>query len=180
VGKLLDLVESFDGSPCSICALSVHEASDCAIVRIITNKSIEARRILAGDKLAYSETDILIVELSQGHSLSSLCLSLLGAELNIQFAYPLMLRPNGTPTIALAVDDLTLAGQILRRKNFRLFGRRTCRRARRITERATAAVRAAPHWEPPGLVDPLRRQPPFRIRAAMHPIPAAVTACRYS
>src|SRR6185295_10011304 len=91
-------------------------------VRIITNKSLEARRILADDKLAYSETDILVVELSQGHTLSSLCLSLLGAELNIQFAYPLMLRPNGTPTIALAVDDLTLAGQILRRKNFRLFG----------------------------------------------------------
>ena len=122
VGKLLDLVESFDGSPCSICALSVHEASDCAIVRLITSKSDAARSILREDKLAFSETDILVVELSEGHTLSSLCLSLLGAELNIQFAYPLMLRPNGTPTIALAVDDLTLAGQILRRKNFRLFG----------------------------------------------------------
>ena len=33
-----------------------------------------------------------------------------------------MLRPNGTPTIALAVDDATLAGQILRRKNFNLLG----------------------------------------------------------
>ncbi len=122
VGRLLDLVESFDGSRCSICALSVNESSDCAIIRLITNKTVEARRILNEDKLAFSETDILVVELSEGHTLSSLCLSLLGAELNIQFAYPLMLRPNGTPTIALAVDDLTLAGQILRRKNFRLFG----------------------------------------------------------
>ncbi|GIW73855.1 MAG: hypothetical protein KatS3mg103_0377 [Phycisphaerales bacterium] len=52
----------------------------------------------------------------------ALCLSLLGAELNIHFAYPLMLRPNGTATIALSVDDMTLAGQILRRKCFRLFG----------------------------------------------------------
>jgi hypothetical protein len=122
VGRLLDLVESFDGSKCAICALSVHESSDCAIVRIITNQSKEARVKLNEQKLAYSETDILVVELSQHHTLSSLCLSLLGAELNIHFAYPLMLRPNGTPTIALAVDDLTLAGQILRRKNFRLFG----------------------------------------------------------
>lgn len=122
VGRLLDLVESFDGSTCSICALSVNESSDCAIIRLITNRCMEARRILGKDKLAFSETDILVVELSEGHTLSSLCLSLLGAELNIQFAYPLMLRPNGTPTIALAVDDLTLAGQILRRKNFRLFG----------------------------------------------------------
>ena len=47
---------------------------------------------------------------------------LLGAELNIHFAYPVMLRPNGTPTIALSVDDLTLAGQLLRRKDFKLLG----------------------------------------------------------
>jgi hypothetical protein len=122
IGKLLHVVESFDGGSCHICALNVHEASDCSIVRIITNNSGQARRILNEDKLAYSETDLLVVELSEGHTLSSLCLSLLGAELNIHFAYPLMLRPNGAATIALAVDDLTLAGQILRRKNFRLFG----------------------------------------------------------
>lgn len=122
VGKLLDLVESFDGSMCQVCALNVHEASDCSIVRLITNNSGDARQILQRHKLAFSETDLLVVELSHGNTLSSLCLSLLAAELNIHFAYPLMLRPNGTPTIALAVDDLTLAGQILRRKNFRLFG----------------------------------------------------------
>jgi hypothetical protein len=122
VGKLLDLVELFDGSVCQVAALSVHEASDCSIVRLITNASKRARDMLKENKLAFAETDLLVVELSEGHTLSSLCLSLLGAELNIQFAYPLMLRPNGTPTIALAVDDLTLAGQILRRKKFRLFG----------------------------------------------------------
>jgi hypothetical protein len=122
VGKLLDLVESFDHSQCQICALNVHEASDCAIVRLITNCSKDARTILVGNKVAFSETDLLVVELSNNHTLSSLCLSLLSAELNIHFAYPLMIRPNGTPTIALAVDDITLAGQILRRKLFRLFG----------------------------------------------------------
>ena len=47
---------------------------------------------------------------------------LLAAELSIHFAYPLMLRTSPAPTIALAVDDLTLAGQILRRKEFRLLG----------------------------------------------------------
>ncbi|MHC4082822.1 MAG: acetolactate synthase, partial [Planctomycetota bacterium] len=58
----------------------------------------------------------------EDHTLTSMCLYLLGAELNIRFAYPLMLRPDGTPTIALAVDDQTLAGQILRKKRFRLLG----------------------------------------------------------
>lgn len=122
VGKLFDLVEAFDGSPCAICALSVHEATDHAVVRLITNCAADARRVLNNEKLPFSEKEVLVVELSKGHTLASMCLSLLGAELFIQFAYPLMLRPNGTPTIALAVDDPTLAGQILRRKEFRIFG----------------------------------------------------------
>lgn len=123
VGKLYDLVEAFSDVPgCRICALSVHEATDHAVVRLITSNARIAKSILREKQLPFCETDVLVVELSKGHTLSSLCLSLLGAELNIQFAYPLMLRPNGTPTIALAVDDKMLAGQILRRKEFRLFG----------------------------------------------------------
>jgi hypothetical protein len=122
VGKLLDMLEGFSTSTCRICAISVHEASDHAVVRLVTSQSSVAREILEHHRLPYSDTDVLVVELSAGHTLSTLCLCLLGAELNIHFAYPLMLRPNGTPTIALAVDDPTLAGQILRRKEFRLFG----------------------------------------------------------
>ena len=122
VGKLYDMVEHFDGSDCQICALSVHEASDHAVVRLVTNDAKCAERLLKEQGLAYGKMDILVVELSRGHTLASMCLSLLNAELNIQFAYPLMIRPNGTPTIALAVDDPVLAGQILRRREFRLFG----------------------------------------------------------
>jgi hypothetical protein len=122
VGKLHDLVEAFDGSTCQICALSVHEASDHAVVRIITNSADTARNVLSTENLPYSEREVLVVELSGRHTLSSMCLCLLAAELSIHFAYPLMLRSSAAPTIALAVDDLTLAGQILRRKEFRLLG----------------------------------------------------------
>lgn len=122
VGKLYDLVEAFDESAAQICALNVHEASDHAVVRMITSNASAAQAILRRQRLPFAEREVLIVELCEGHTLTSLCLSLLGAELNIHFAYPLMLRPNGAPTIALAVDDPVLAGQILRRKRFQLFG----------------------------------------------------------
>lgn len=122
VGRLFDMVRAFDGSGCQICALSVAEASDHAVIRLITSSSKSARQILKDSKATFSERDVLVVELSKGHTISSLCLSLLGAEINIHFAYALMLRPNGTPTIALSVDDTDLAGQVLRRKNFRLYG----------------------------------------------------------
>ncbi len=122
VGKLFDLVEAFDGSTVQICALSVHEASDHAVVRLVTNNAKAAAELLRSENLPYSLRDVLVVEISGHHTLASMCMCLLAAELSIHFAYPLMLRSCGTPTIALATDDLTLAGQILRRKEFRLLG----------------------------------------------------------
>ncbi len=123
VGKLLELVGLFDEAPnVHLCAFSVLESSDHAVVRIIPNNADAARALLREHSLAFSEFDLLIVELVSDHNLTSMCLYLLGAELSIRFAYPLMLRPDGTPTIALAVDDQILAGQVLRRKNFRLLG----------------------------------------------------------
>jgi hypothetical protein len=122
VGKLYDVVESLERANCQVCAINVHEASDHAVVRLITTKAAIAKRVLVQGKLPYAELDVLVVELSQGRTIANLCLALLSAEINIHFAYPLMLRPNGTPTIALAVDEPTLAGQILRRKEYRMFG----------------------------------------------------------
>lgn len=121
VGRLFELVRVFDDAPdVHLCALSVVESADHAVVRLIPNSADAAREVLRAHALPFSEFDLLIVELAEDHTLTSMCLYLLGAELNIRFAYPLMLRPDGTPTIALAVDDQTLAGQILRKKQFRL------------------------------------------------------------
>ncbi|MBC7771170.1 MAG: acetolactate synthase [Pyrinomonadaceae bacterium] len=122
VGKLHELVRTFDEANVQICAFSVHDASDHAVVRLIAHNAQAAKNLLTTHQDAFTETSLLVVELTKGHTLERMCLYLLGAELNIRFAYPLMLRPNGSPTIALAVDDLTLAGQILRRKEFRLLG----------------------------------------------------------
>lgn len=122
VGKMHDLVEAFDGSQAKICAFSVHEASDHAVVRLITTDNRITRDLLRAEGLPFSEIDVLLVEVGVPHTLGTLCLHLLSAELNIRFAYPMMVRPQGTAAIALAVDDPTLAGQILRRKEYRLFG----------------------------------------------------------
>lgn len=122
VGKLLELVETFDGQALRLVALSVIDSKDHAVVRLVTSRAELARRLLTRKKFAFSETDILVVELAREQSLAKLCLSLLSAELNIHYAYPLMVRPHGAATIALSCDDLILAGQILLRKRFILLG----------------------------------------------------------
>lgn len=123
VGKLLDIVEAFEESPeCRLCALSVHEASDFAVVRIISNNSQVAKEIVRARTPAYCETEVLVVELESGHSLGMVCLFLLNAELNIKFAYPLMSESHHATRIALAIDDLHMGGMVLRRKGFTLRG----------------------------------------------------------
>ena len=123
VGKLLEMVRLFDEAPdVRLCAFSVLEATDHAVVRVVPNNADAARVVLREHGLPFCESDLLIVELEEDHSLARMCMYLLGAELNIRFAYPLMLGPHGTPTIALAVDDQILAGQVLRQKNFTLLG----------------------------------------------------------
>jgi hypothetical protein len=123
VGKLLELLRLFDDkAELQLAAFSVVDSSDYAVVRLIFNNADAARVALRSHDYTFSETDLLVVELSEGRSLTNLCLHLLGAELNIRFAYPVMLRREESPTVAIAVDDLTLAGQILLRKRFRLLG----------------------------------------------------------
>jgi hypothetical protein len=126
VGKLLELVKGFDDNMVRICSVAVLDSTDHAVIRLITSSAEATKKILAQQELAFMESSILVVALDEQHTLSKMCQYLLGAELNIRFAYPLMgtmsSGPTGGPTIALAVDDPTLAGQILRRKEFRLLG----------------------------------------------------------
>lgn len=122
VGKLLELVDVFEGQSLHMAALSIIDAADHAVIRLVTSRAELARRLLLRHQLPFGESDILIVGLTPGHDLMLLCKCLAQAELSIHYAYPLMARPQGFPALALHTDDLQLAAQILRRKLFLLLG----------------------------------------------------------
>jgi hypothetical protein len=71
---------------------------------------------------SFGESELLAVELPRRthQPLLAICSALLTAEINIHYAYPLLLRPHAQPAIALYVEDPTLAAQILIRKGFTL------------------------------------------------------------
>ena len=123
VGKLLELVQLFDDAPdVTLVAISVLDSSDHAVVRMIFDNADAARHLLRKQNFVFSEVELLVLELDDEHTLTHACLFLLGAELNIRFAYPILPRHDHGPLqlLALAVDDNTFAGQILCRKGFRL------------------------------------------------------------
>jgi hypothetical protein len=121
VGQLLEVVRRFDGSRVRICALSITDSADCAIVRFVLSHPEQGREILERAGLALVESDLLGVELPEGRQpLVRICTGLLAAEVNIHQTYPLLIRPRGRPAVALQVDNLEMAMETLASKGFKL------------------------------------------------------------
>ena len=120
VGRLQSLVRAYEQTTGRIISLSIHNQADTALVRIICSDPDLARDVLQHDLFSFAEQELLVVELpSLPQPLSAICSVLLTAELNIHYAYPLMLRPAG-PALALYIDDPVLAAQLLIKKGFKL------------------------------------------------------------
>lgn len=119
VGELLRLTRTLDPSGIHILALSVVNAVDCAVVRMIVDDPEQAADVLRQAGFAISETDLLVVSLPPGkRALAQTWLALLGAEVSIAYTYPLLTQPKGRPALAVQADNLEYAAENLRRKNF--------------------------------------------------------------
>jgi hypothetical protein len=123
VGRLRGMLDALEEDAGMIVALCIEESADAALVRIICSSPEKGHRRLQAAGFSISESEILAVELPQRsrHPWIAVCSALLAAEINIHYAYPLLLPPRG-PAIALYVDDPTLAAQLLIRKGFTLIG----------------------------------------------------------
>ncbi len=123
VGRLQSLVRSLEQGAGKIVALSIEESADAALVRLIAAYSEYGRELLRTAGFAFGETEVLAVEIPQRtkQPLVAICSVLLAAEINIHYAYPLLLGPKG-PAMALYTDDPTLAAQLLIKRGFNLIG----------------------------------------------------------
>lgn len=121
VGQLLDLVRRFEGGKVRIVAISIHDSTECAFVRFLLSHPEQGREILERAGLAMIETDLIAVELPESSQpLLNVCTALLQAEVNIVQAYPLLLRPNDRPVVALMVDNIDTAMDTLHLKGFHI------------------------------------------------------------
>lgn len=116
VGRLLDLMDVFNGQALTLAGLSILDSTDHAVVRIITSNALLASRLLERHGMTFSESEVLAVEIDSHDSFAGVCQHLLQVEVNLQYAYPLIVRPRRLPVFALHTDDNVFAGQILRRR----------------------------------------------------------------
>ncbi len=102
VGRLGMLVRTLEEEESKIFALSIEESADSALVRLICSSPDHSRSVLQQAGFAFGESDLLAVELPSKtkQPLLIICSALLAAEINIHYAYPLLLRPHDKPALA--------------------------------------------------------------------------------
>lgn len=121
LGRLRDLLCHLEKHDLRIVALSIIDSHDSAVARIMLSSYDRGREILNLSGFAYFEGDIIGVALPKGEQpFVTLCSSLLQAEVNIQYTYPLMCRPDGRSAIAISVEDIEMAIKVLTEHGHRL------------------------------------------------------------
>lgn len=124
MGALLDLVRRFETSQVVIVSLTVIETADCAIIRIVPSDYERGYEVLKQGRFPFTESDLLVVKLPDNDQpLLSITKALLSGEVNIHYAYPMLIGvgPMGNTALALHVDDLENASATLQGQNFMLF-----------------------------------------------------------
>jgi hypothetical protein len=121
VGALQQLLRTFAVEPIRILGLTMVNAVDCAVVRLILDHPDRARRMLREGGFSGLESSLLAVELPEGEeTLQQVCASLLQGEVNLDYLYPLIRPPAAAACVVLCVDAPAEAAEILQGGGFRL------------------------------------------------------------
>ena len=122
LGAMLDVVRRFETTDIRIISIMVIDSADCAIIRLVLSDPERALEILKQGKFFVTESDLLVVQLPDSDQpILDICKGLLAAEINIHYAYPLLVGPSGRPALALHVEDFETAVQTLSEKKFTIF-----------------------------------------------------------
>jgi hypothetical protein len=119
VGALLNVVRRFEQTDVRIVSLIVNDLADCAIIRLVLSDPERGLEILNLAKLPVTETDLLVVELpDHPQPLPVICKALLAAEINIDYAYHLLVGSQHRAALALKVDNHETGVNTLRSQGF--------------------------------------------------------------
>lgn len=120
LGRLHDLIALLAAHGVHVLALTILDTTDSAIIRLVTDDPDRARELLREKEFAFTESNLLVVELDSATELGSLMSALLEAEININYLYSFIPHPNGKSMLALNMEDHEIAEKILVRHQFRL------------------------------------------------------------
>ncbi len=120
LGRLHDLVSLLGSHNVHVLALMVLDTTDSGIIRLVTDDPDQARELLQKHEFAFTESELLVVEMDAATDLNSLMTALLEAEININYLYSFIPHPQGKSILALSMEDSEMAEKVLRQHQFRV------------------------------------------------------------
>lgn len=115
VGQLVRLAKLFEQTDIHILALSVVNAVDCAVIRLLVDDPDSASELLRNNKFAINESEVIVVSLPHGkRGLLDVYSALTSAEVDVRYTYPLLVRPNDRAAVVIQAENLELAARTLR------------------------------------------------------------------
>jgi hypothetical protein len=121
VGKLREILRYLTTEDILVHAISVIDSADHAIVRLIVDRVGTAHQVLHENGIPVSVNPILAIEVpNERAGLRMICRSLIQAEINIHYAYPMLTRPHGFGVFLVHVDENNTARQLLMDDGFKL------------------------------------------------------------
>ncbi len=124
VGRLYDLTALLKSHNVHMMALTTLDTTDSTILRVIVDDPDKARELMINNDFAYSECDVLAVEITDESDLNSVLAALFEAEINIHYIYSFMKRPEGKSGLAMNIEDADVAAQCLGNKGFKVLSQR--------------------------------------------------------
>ena len=120
-GKLADFTDVLSGNDIDMRALSLAEAVDFGIARIIVTDVYNASTVLKDAGYIFSVTKVLAVEMPDTPGSLSKVIRVLGdGGVNLEYMYAFTSRKKGTAYTVLRVEDNETAVELLRKAGYRL------------------------------------------------------------
>ena len=121
VGALLEVVKLLNLHMVDVVGLSVQDSTDSSIVRLVASDPETVAELFRDNDIPFGVCEMVVVEMDEvATGLAGLLASLLAAEVNIYFSYPLLTRPNHRAALALHVEDHECAASVLAGDGFKL------------------------------------------------------------
>ena len=121
VGALLEVVRLLNLHTLDVVGMSVQDSTDSSIVRLVVSDPEVVEQIFKENDIAFGVCEMVVVEMEEvATGLAGLLASLLAAEVNIFFSYPLLIRPNRRAALAMHVEDHECAVSVLAGDGFKL------------------------------------------------------------
>lgn len=120
-GKLADFTSILSAQKINLRAISVAEASDFGIARIIVDDVFNAVTILKSENYICTITDVLAVEVQDEPGMLANMIGILGAEgINIEYMYTILGKKKDVAYMIIRTNADEKAAKILDSKGFKL------------------------------------------------------------